>query len=544
MRWVLSAMLSFGLAFGLVGPGSASQTMQPDFVISSVDVEVAPAKSPAEWEKLEFKRAHVDDGRRRRGGRVLWMIDASREDKRLPRQLVLEPKHAVPLDDESLVRVTIVQNSEFAGQSLGHFRISVTASEDPPRIVKVTAKLRPVLEADPAKRTPEQAKELSAYFRGMAVSLGTTRDRLQELQNELSSLGIPTALTMNEQPGSERPYDFIRIRGAFANKGEKVYANVPSALPPLAPDCPPNRLGLARWLVSRSNPLTARVTVNRFWEQYFGHGIVETSEDFGTQGERPVNPELLDWLATEFMDRGWSIKAIHRLIVTSAAYRQTSQVSPQLLRLDPYNRLTGRGPRFRMEAEMIGDSALAASGLLNPRIGGPSLFPPQPPGIWDVPNSEEKWVESKGEDRARRSIYTFIRRSAPYPALLNFDATSREFCTVRRTRTNTPLQALTTLNDPAFFEMAQALAERMLREGGETDRSRVEYGFRLVTARFPKPGDADRILSWRDRKREYFAAHADEALKVAGNRDDSVSRASWTMLANVLLNLDEAITKE
>ena len=365
--------------------------------------------------------------------------------------------------------------------------------------MKVTAKLRPVLEADPAKRTPEQAKELSAYFRGMAVSLGTTRDRLQELQNELSSLGIPTALTMNEQPGIDRPYDFIRIRGAFANKGEKVYANVPSSLPPLAPDCPPNRLGLARWLVSRSNPLTARVTVNRFWEQYFGHGIVETSDDFGTQGERPVNPELLDWLATEFMDRGWSMKAIHRLIVTSAAYRQTSQVSPQLLRLDPYNRLTGRGPRFRMEAEMIRDSALAASGLLNPRIGGPSLFPPQPPGIWDVPNSEEKWVESKGEDRARRSIYTFIRRSAPYPALLNFDATSREFCTVRRTRTNTPLQALTTLNDPAFFEMAQALAERMLREGGETDRSRVEYGFRLVTARLPKPGDADRILSWRDR---------------------------------------------
>jgi hypothetical protein len=472
------------------------------------------------------------------------MIDASREDKRLPRQFVLEPQHLVPVDDESLVRVTIVQNSEFTGQSLGHFRISATDSSDPALIVKVTAKLRPIFETDRARRTPEQAKELSAYFRGMALSLAAPRDRLQVLRNELSSLGIPTALVMSEQPGAERPYDFIHIRGSFANKGEKVYTNVPAALPPLWPDWSPNRLGLARWLVSRDNPLTARVTVNRIWEQYFGHGIVETSEDFGTQGERPVNPELLDWLATEFMDRSWSMKAIHRLIVTSTAYRQTSQVSPQLLRLDPYNRLIGRGPRFRMEAELIHDSALAASGLLSPKIGGPSVFPPQPPGIWDAPNSEDKWVESKGQDRYRRSIYTFIRRSAPYPALMNFDAPSREICTVRRVRTNTPLQALTTLNDPASFEMAQALAGRMLREGGATDRARVEYGFRLVTGRFPKPGDADRILSWRDRKREYFAAHADEARTIAGDKDDSASRASWTMVANVLLNLDEAVTKE
>jgi uncharacterized protein DUF1553/uncharacterized protein DUF1549/cytochrome c len=523
------------------GPG---RDIYGNFVISSVEVETAPANSPTEWQSIDFKRAHVDDGRRRRGGRVLWMIDASREDKRLPRQIVLEPKHAVHLDGDSLVRVTIVQNSEFNGQSLGHFRISATDSSDPALIVKVTAKLRPILETDPSRRTPEQAQELSAYFRQMAPSLAAARDQLQKLQAEIASLDIPTALVMNEEPGVERPYDFIHIRGAFANKGEKVYADVPAALPPLPEGWPHNRLGLARWLVSRDNPLTARVTVNRIWEQYFGHGIVETSEDFGTQGERPVHPELLDWLATEFMDRGWSMKAIHRLIVTSTAYRQTSRVTPQLLQLDPYNRLIARGPRFRMEAEMIRDSGLAASGLLTLRVGGPSVFPRQPPGIWDAPNSEDKWVESQGEDRYRRSIYTFLRRSAPYPVLMNFDAPSREICTVRRTRTNTPLQALTTLNDQSFFEMAQALAMRMLREGGATDQSRLDYGFRLVTGHYPKSGDAAAVLNWLGQKREYLAAHLDDARKIAGDSPDPANHAAWTMLANVLLNLDEAVTKE
>jgi hypothetical protein len=522
------------------GPG---RDVYGNFLISSIQVEVAPAKSPAEWKPLELRRALMDDGRRR--GRVIWTIDASREDNRLPRQLVLAPKSQVVLEGDTLVRVTIVQNSEYTGQSLGHFRISATADADPSLILKISAKLRPVLETDPAGRTPEQAKELSAYFREIAPSLAATGDQLEELRRELNSLNISTALVMGEQPGIDRPYDFIRMRGAFLNTAEKVYANVPAALPPLPEGSPHNRLGLARWLASKDNPLTARVAVNRIWEQYFGRGIVETSEDFGTQGERPVHPELLDWLAMEFMDRAWSMKAIHRLIVTSTAYRQTSQVTPELLHLDPYNRLIARGPRFRMEAEMIRDSALAASGLLSRKIGGPSVFPPQPPGIWEyLPNSEDKWVPSKGEDRYRRGIYTFIRRSAPYPSLVNFDAPSREVCTVRRQRANTPLQALTTLNDDAFFEIAKALAGRMLREGGDTDRSRVEYGFRLVTSRRPKLDETDRILSWQSLQREYFAAHADAARKIAGDAADRASQASWTMVANVLLNLDEALTKE
>ena len=255
----------------------------------------------------------------------------------------------------------------------------------------------------------------------------------------------------------------------------------------------PNRLGLAHWLVDEANPLTARVAVNRAWEQFFGRGMVETSEDFGTQGAQPSHPELLDWLATEFVKQGWRMKPLHKLIVTSATYRQSSAVSPALVERDPYNRLLARGPRFRLEAEMVRDVALAASGLLSRKIGGPSVFPPQPDGIWDIPYSSEKWTLSEGEDRYRRGIYTFIRRSAAYPSFMTFDATSREFCTVRRVRTNTPLQALTTMNDEAFFEAARALAARVLGESPVASafaraardpaaelKLRATYVFRLV----------------------------------------------------------------
>ena len=261
---------------------------------------------------------------------------------------------------------------------------------------------------------------------------------------------------MAERAGWDRPSTPLRVRGSFMSPGERVYAATPSFLPPLPENAPTNRLGLALWLASEENPLTARVTVNRYWEQIFGHGIVETSEDFGTQGERPVHPELLDWLATEFMAGGWSLKAIQRLMVTSATYRQSSHVTPELQEHDPYNRLLARGPRFRIEAEMVRDVALSAAGLLSAKMGGPSVFPDQPEGVWANPYSDAKWTTSEGEDRYRRGLYTFIRRTSPYPSLLTFDAPSREFCTVRRVRTNTPLQALTTLNDPVYVEAAAA----------------------------------------------------------------------------------------
>ena len=269
---------------------------------------------------------------------------------------------------------------------------------------------------------------------------------------------------MRERVAYERPSAYVRRRGSFLDKGQKVYAGVPEFLHQMGDDQMPNRLGLARWLVDEENPLTSRVAVNRAWEQLFGRGLVETSEDFGTQGSPPSHPELLDWLATELVRQEWRQKALHRLIVLSATYRQSSAAPPAAVEADPYNRLLARGPRFRMDAEMVRDAALTASGLLSRKIGGPSVFPPQPDGIWDIPYSSEKWVPSQGEDRYRRGLYVFIRRSATYPSFMTFDATSREHYTVRRVRTNTPLQALTTLNDEAFFETAVALASRTLRE--------------------------------------------------------------------------------
>jgi hypothetical protein len=463
---------------------------------------------------------------------VLWSIDASKEDKRLARQMVMVLK--TPVANVSSIRVRLISNSDLVGQSIGQFRLSVTSAKDPSWSVRVRHHLREALDTG---KDPEQ--KLAAFFRTVSAKLAPVRDELREVRNQLDRLDIPSALIMAEDSSNPTPSDFVRIRGGFSAKADKVFADVPAVMGGLPAGLPRNRLGLAKWLVSRDNPLTARVTVNRIWEQYFGRGLVETSEDFGSQGERPSHPELLDWLAVEFMDHNWSLKHIHRLIVTSQAYRQTSRVTPELLQTDPYNKLISRGPRFRMEAEMIRDNALAASGLLSRKVGGPSVFPYQPAGIWDVPYSSDQWIESKGEDRYRRGLYTFVRRSAMYPSMLNFDATSREVCTVRRVRTNTPLQALTTLNDPAFFETAKALGQRLMADAS-TDADRVKLGIRLVTARTAKPAEVDRLLSWRQGEVAYFRNHKDEAEKLGGDAE----KASWTMLANVLLNLDEALTKE
>jgi hypothetical protein len=478
-----------------------------------------------------------------------WRIDASREDKRLARQIVFTLDR--PLHATAGLTVRVKHQGAAVGQSLGRFRLSVTATEAPQRIVELPAKLRPVLEMPAAERTEQQRKDLATFYRTVAVSLKPTRDRIAELEKDLKAVGIPTALVMRERSGYERPAAFIRRRGSFMDKGEQVYAGVPAALHPLRDDQMPNRLGLARWLVDEENPLTARVAVNRAWEQFFGRGIVETSEDFGTQGSPPSHPELLDWLATEFMHQGWSQKAIHRMIVSSSTYRQASESTTVLMERDPYNRLLARGPRFRMEAEMVRDSVLAASGLLSAKIGGPSVFPPQPDGIWDIPYSSEKWTPSDGEDRYRRGLYVFIRRSATYPSFMTFDATSREHTTVRRVRTNTPLQALTTLNDEAYFEAARALAARVLREApasSSIDVARATYAFRLVVTRRPNAAEIDRILASYQRQLERFqkdSAAAGKTIKGFEVADvDAAQQAAWTLVANALLNLDEALTKE
>jgi len=505
-----------------------------NFNITQIKIEVSDGSG---WKPVAVKKLAADTGARsleqKRGH--IWMVDASREDQRLPRQLVLVPEKPIATRE---ARITLVQESEFSCQSVGYFRLSATDDKDPVTVVNVSHSLRALIGK--SGRTEDQEKKVSDYFLTVASSLQSARDELKQAKEEKKKLDITSALVMRERPTFDRPYDFIRIRGGFSAKADKVYANVPAILPPLSEDIMPNRLGLARWLVSKDNPLTARVAVNRIWEQYFGHGIVETSEDFGTQGQRPSHPELLDWLAVEFMDRGWSMKAIDRLIVTSTAYRQSSTVTPELQAKDQYNRLLARGPRFRMEAEMVRDTVLAASGLLSSKIGGPSVFPPQPPGIWDMPYNDDVYVESQGEDRYRRGIYTFARRSAPYPTMINFDGPSREQCTVRRTHTNTPLQALNLLNDEASWEAARAMAGRLAKEGGADARSRIDYGYRVATGRHAKPGEMDYLAKYEAEQQEHFNARPEEAKKVGG---DAVT-AAWTMVANVLLNLDETITKE
>ncbi len=475
----------------------------------------------------------------------IWVVDVSKEEnnQRLPRQMVMVPTKPIALDADGVLRIRIIQATENGHQGLGRFRLSVTGSAAPKRIVEITAALRPVLNIAPDQRTKTQATQMSARYRSQAQELLPVRNTIKDLQAQVQALGIPTTLVMSENTAVTHPGTTIRIRGSFTSKGADVEAGIPAFLGKLPADQPQNRLALAKWLVSRDNPLTARVVVNHIWETYFGRGLVETAEDFGTQGSRPSHPELLDFLATQFMDSGWDLKAMHRLIITSATYRQSSKASPEVLSKDPANILLSRGARYRVEAEMVRDITLSASGLLSQKMGGPSVFPYQPNGVWELPYEKDSdtWNMSEGEDRFRRGLYTFIRRAAPYPAMTVFDATSREYCTPRRNHTDTPLQALTTLNDPAFFEAAKAMGTRMMKEGGSTTPSRIDYGFRLATSRHPLPAELNLLRTAFDTERSYFAAHAEEAKTIAGKPVPDL--AAWIMLARGLLNLDETLTR-
>ncbi|MFG0259451.1 MAG: DUF1553 domain-containing protein, partial [Phycisphaerales bacterium JB041] len=339
--------------------------------------------------------------------------------------------------------------------------------------------------------------------------------------------------------------------GSYLSPDAEVSAGVPEALHPFPEDLPRDRLGFATWLASPDNPLTARVTVNRFWERFFGRGIVETLEDFGAQGAAPTHPELLDHLAVTFVRDGWSVKELCRRIVLSETYRQASDASPELLERDPHNALFSRGPRFRVEAEMVRDQALAVAGLLSPKMFGPPVYPPQPDGIWQVVYSGERWMTSEGEDRYRRSLYTFLRRTSPYPSMTTFDAGSREVCLPRRIRTNTPLQAFVTLNDPVYVEAAQALARRMIDEGGPIASDRVARGVSLCLAREPTREETDVLLDLVADAYMHYVGHPDEAQTFAADPLgplpdglDPAEAAAWTVAANVLLNLDEFLTRK
>ena len=473
-----------------------------------------------------------------------WSIDKPKTGKLDRVSAFFEADDGAGFEQGTALTITLSNRSKKKTANLGRFRLSVTSSKNP---VSLPDSVRAILAMAPDRAAPIRSPQLAAYYRSIAPQLGDVRKRIADLRSS-----EPKAVkTMAMQERKDARATHIHVRGSFLNKGEPVTAGVPALFPSLPEGQPANRLSLARWLVSERNPLAARVTVNRIWEQFFGRGLVATSEDFGTQGEPPSHPELLDWLATELVAKQWDVKAMQRLIVTSATYRQSSWVTPELNQRDPYNRLLARGPRFRLEAEAIRDVALKASGLLSEKIGGPSVFPPQPEGIWTQHYSQEKWTPSQGEDRYRRGIYTFWRRTSAYPSFFTFDAPSRESCTARRPRTNTPLQALTTLNDPAFFEAAQHLALRIVKEGGSDPKARMVRGFRLCLARQPQPAELKQLLSYWTQQADRFkqGVNAKEALNLVGDLPwpEGIpvwEEAAWTVVANVLLNLDETITKQ
>jgi hypothetical protein len=400
-------------------------------------------------------------------------------------------------------------------------------------------------------RTPAQREAIDKYYLSIAPELQTTRQRHAELAKQLADVKPTTVPIMRELKGEQRRKTRIQHRGNFLDLGKEVAEGTPSAFPPLPAGAPANRLTLARWLVDENNPLTARVIANRYWEQIFGIGIVASSEEFGAQGELPYHPELLDWLATELVRLKWDVKAFLKMVVTSAAYRQSSRVTPELQQRDPENRLLARGPRFRLSAEELRDQALCVSGLLSPKMFGPPVKPPQPAlGISAAFGSGIDWQASAGEDRYRRALYTTWRRSNPYPSMATFDAPNREVCTVRRVRTNTPLQALVTLNDPVYIEAAQALARKVLAEGGANTRVRVDYAFRICLSRPPHDDEVARLVRLYEQSLAKLQSQPDQARQLATEpfgplppNTSAAELAAWTTVGNVLLNLDEMLMK-
>jgi hypothetical protein len=448
--------------------------------------------------------------------------------------------------------------SQFAQHQLGRFRITATDAANPHHKSTLPPAIDAILAAAVDKRTDAQKDQLRSWYRqNVSTAFKTQGEQLTKLRKEKADLEkqIPTTMVMQELPQPRETH--MLIRGEYNKKGEKVSAGVPAALPALPKDAPPNRLGLARWLVDPAHPLTARVAVNRYWQLFFGTGLVKTQEDFGSQGEQPSHPELLDWLAVEFRDSGWNVKALVRSIVNSASYRQSGAVTKALLARDPENRLLARGPRQRLQAEFIRDQALAVSGLLNREIGGASVFPYQPKGLWSelsIRGDSKNWTaqfyeQSTGKDLYRRTMYTFIKRTSPPPTLTTFDAPDRETCTVRRSRTNTPLQALVLMNDPTYVEASRKLAERMMTEA-KAPEERFALAFRLATGRPPSEKEMSVLGNIFNKQVNAYRQNPKAALALLSVGDSPRNQelpvaelAAYTIVASVILNLDETITK-
>jgi mono/diheme cytochrome c family protein len=529
-----------------LGPGRFADT--GNFILDELSLTagdgapVAFARATADWEQTGYRAEDAID----RNPRTGWAISPMFGQRHFLIAELASPVAAGKLGFR-------LDSSHGNSHAIGRLRVSVTSERDRGLLWPVPPLVATALAAAP--RTPAQTTLLAAFYRTVSPEIRRIERELFRLnEQEVALANVKyTTLVMSELE-EPRP-TFVQVRGNFLEKGQAVTANVPAALPPLPAGVTADRLALARWLVDAQNPLTARVTVNRLWQRVFGTGLVRTSEDFGTQGERPSHPALLDWLASELAD-GWNVKRVVRLIVTSAAYRQSANISPALLQKDPDNRLLARGPRFRMDPEMLRDQALAVSGLLNPELGGPSVYPVQLAHLWKElgflrpETGMDEWPTSEGPDLYRRGLYTFWRRVCTYPTFATFDAPSRDVCTSRRQRSNTPLQALAALNDPMFLEAARVLGQRVLLEGGADPGKQVDYAFRLCVARTPTPQERARLLRLYDEQLKGFEgdAKAAQALVRQGTADrpagvDVRKLAAWMVVGNVLLNLDETLTK-
>ncbi len=517
-----------------------------DYTPSNVS-EIKFLTAIADYQQSGFAPEEIFDGKTE--GDNGWAVGGSITDSHA---LVLVPSSPIVTTEPAILRLIIEQNSPYPNHVLGNFRMSFSHDAMAIERARLPQSILAIVEQPAAARTSAEASQLADHFRhNLAPELADARQELKTLNTEQEGMKPDASLpVLRELASDSRRKTQLQFRGNYLDKGHEVHEGVPAVFPPISDGEPVNRLTFAKWLVSDENPLTARVVVNRYWENLFGRGIVLTSEEFGSQGELPTHPELLDWLARELVESGWDTRDLLKLIVTSATYRQSSKVTPEAAAADLDNRWLARGPRVRLSAEMVRDQALQVAGLLSRKMYGPPVKPPQPNlGLTAAFGSSTDWQTSMGEDRYRRGIYTTWRRSNPYPSMATFDAPNREVCTLRRNQTNTPLQALVTLNDPVYVEAAQALARTMLQSKGAV-KDQINDGFKRCLLRDPSESELSALVTLFDEMHQDLAAQPENAAKLATDPlgalpagMDPVNAAAMTVVCNVLLNVDEMFLK-
>jgi hypothetical protein len=517
---------------------------QPSVELATVGKTLTLTQAVADYSQARFDVATLLKPKKNSG----WAVGGSLEK---PHQAQLVFQEPLKLSGNETLEVTLSQQFNMPKLVLDHFRLSLSTDPKLAMRAAVPADILTIVDIPAEARAGFEAAALAKHYRTLAPELKPVREEITRLQKSRPT--ISALPVMQELPASQRRVTKLLNKGNFLDPGALVEARLPALFQPQGtPTSNVSRLDLARWLMHPDNPLTARVAVNRLWSQLFGTGLVETEEDFGIQGDLPSHPELLDHLAHLYQhELQWNTKALIKTLVMSATYRQSSRVTTELLEKDPRNRLFSRGPRYRLEAEMVRDQALALSGLLSRKIGGPSVYPKQPDGLWQAAfNGERTWMTSRGEDKYRRGLYTFWRRTIPYPSMAAFDAPSRELCQIKRVRSNTPVQAFVTLNDPVYLEAAQALARRIVKEGGTSTDARLRYALRLVLSRPPTEQQLATLTALYQREKERLAKNPADAIRLATEpygplpkEMDAVELATWTVIANVLLNLDGVLMK-